>query len=197
MSRKKIKLVASEIKDMCVKNTEYIVDEIKVYDSRHVMNEFKLYAYLSNMFDKTLILDIGTYWGKSALALAHNPLNVVTTFDIKDYIEDSDHIIYTMDNMYFKIGDFLDYEDMIMDSSILMIDITHNGEDEMRILKKLYYMKYMGLLLFDDIVAFEKMRVFWNTVQYKKHDITSVGHWSGTGIIDMFNKFDVEVINDI
>ena len=78
-----------------------------------------------------------------------------------------------------------------------MIDITHNGEDEMRILKKLYDMKYMGLLLFDDIVAFEKMRVFWNTVQYKKHDITSVGHWSGTGIIDMFNKFDVEVINDI
>ena len=202
MDRKNIKLVASEIRNQQIKNEKFRVAKTlrqrkRVLSKRRLvggLNEYKLYAYLSDMFDEALILDIGTYCCDSALSFSDNPYNVVASFDTEDHIKDPNHIIYNTDNIYFKIGDFLDYSDMIMESSIILIDITHNGKDEMNILKKLYDMEYTGLLLFDDIVEFKGMKEFWDVVEFKKYDITSIGHWSGTGIIDMFDKFDIEIV---
>jgi tRNA1(Val) A37 N6-methylase TrmN6 len=46
------------------------------------ISEYRLYAYLSTLFNQTTILDIGTRTGGSALALSYNPKNNVRSYDI-------------------------------------------------------------------------------------------------------------------
>ena len=46
---------------------------------------YKLLAYFSTLFNNQTLLDIGTYKGCSALALAFNENNNVKSFDLGDY----------------------------------------------------------------------------------------------------------------
>ena len=46
---------------------------------------YHFYAYVSTLFNNANILDIGTEWGHSALALAYNSTNSIMSYDIKDH----------------------------------------------------------------------------------------------------------------
>jgi len=48
------------------------------------ISEYKLYAYLSTFFNDTIILDIGTRTGGSALALSYNLNNKVISYDLQE-----------------------------------------------------------------------------------------------------------------
>jgi hypothetical protein len=37
------------------------------------------------------------------------------------------------------------------------------------------------------------MNKIWNTISFKKFDLTKYGHWSGTGIIDFDNNIELEL----
>lgn len=45
--------------------------------------------------------------------------------------------------------------------------------------------QYKGILIADDILAFPKMcENFWDKIpNNQKKDLTKIGHWSGTGLI--------------
>ena len=45
---------------------------------------YRLYAYLSTLFDDGVILDIGTLYGSSALALSYNTKNHVKSYDLAE-----------------------------------------------------------------------------------------------------------------
>ena len=59
-----------------LKNHDYLVD-INYYDGLSGTNEYRLYSYLSTLFNNSVILDIGTYNGRSAISLSHNVSNQV------------------------------------------------------------------------------------------------------------------------
>ena len=48
------------------------------------ISEYQLYAYLSTKFNDSIILDIGTRYGGSALALSFNESNHVRSYDIEE-----------------------------------------------------------------------------------------------------------------
>jgi len=163
--------------------------------NKNKINEYKLYAYLSNLFNDILIIDVGTFVGNSALAFANNERNRVITFDINDHIKNKDHKIYSKNNIQFKLDNFMKYEDLIKTSSMMLIDISpHNGINEQEILDFLAEVEYKGLLIFDDIAYFKGMISFWNNIKFKKYNISSVGHWSGTGIVDIYNNHNVKIM---
>jgi hypothetical protein len=60
---------------------------------------------------------------------------------------------------------------------------------------KLWECGFRGIVLLDDIwhpdPSFrEGMQRMWNDLPWRKHDITLLGHWSGTGLVFM-NETDI------
>lgn len=147
---------------------------------------FKLYAYLSTLFNNSVILDVGTEYGNSALSFSYNESNTIISYNIVE--EGASNI--TKDNIVWKVMDFrnddyIDYDNV----KIISIDVDpHDGKQEVDMIDFLKEKKWSGILLLDDIHKNEEMKNFWNYLDFpenKKYDISSIGHCSGTGLILM------------
>jgi predicted O-methyltransferase YrrM len=171
-------------------NHQYLVNK-NYYSEKSGVQEYRLYSYLTTFFNNIVILDIGTLDGRSAIALSHNTNNQVISYDIHNYINNNNHIIYDKKNIKFNIKNVFDdlNEDFIKNVKIVMIDIDHYETIETLILNKLKELKFSGLVILDDItkhpepIVNECMNRLWNSIQDKKYDFTSYGHWSGTGVV--------------
>ncbi len=143
---------------------------------------YKILAYYSMQFNDSVLLDIGTYKGCSALALSYNPKNLVKSFDIRSGLRNiSDH----PDNVEFIIDNILnkEYENLILSSKFIMLDTDHLGEFEREFYNHLKSINYKGLLLIDDIKLNDPMISFWESITDEKYDISNIGHHSGTGLV--------------
>lgn len=171
-------------------NNEYLVNK-NYYNEKSGVQEYRLYSYLTTFFNNIFILDIGTLDGRSAVALSHNTNNQVFSYDIYNHINNNDHVIYHKKNIKFNIKNVLDdlNEEFVKKIKIVMIDIDHYETIETQILNKLKQLKFSGLVILDDITKHpepainECMNRLWNSIQDKKYDFTSYGHWSGTGVV--------------
>lgn len=175
-----------------LKNHEYLV-QLDYYDNLSGNQEYRLYSYLSEFFNDALILDIGTLNGRSAVALSHNESNTVLTFDIINHINDPTHKIYSKHNIAFNTTYSLDSltPEIIKEAKIVMIDIDHYGNNEIKIINKLHSFNFSGLIILDDITKHPDPEVklamsdMWNSIPFTKYDVSKYGHHSGTGIIVM------------
>lgn len=181
-----------------LKNHEYLVDPT-YYDLPPGKQEYKLYSYLTTFFDNSIILDIGTLDGRSAVSLSHNESNQVISYNIVDDIKDPNHIIYTKSNIDFRIKNVLDdlTPELVSKTKIVMIDIDHFEVIEREIIQRLDELGFSGIILLDDIYhpapkERDAMQRLWNSLEYKKYDVTKYGHWSGTGLIVMNIKIEMK-----
>jgi len=190
-----ILLTNTILNEFNMKNFEYLVNPT-YYNLKSGEQEYRLYSYISTLFNNTIILDLGTSTGTSALALSHNDNNKVISYDILDCINDKSHMIYSKKNIEFKIKNVLEdlNEEFIKNIKIVMIDIDHYGSEEQKIIDKLYELNFSGIILLDDVFYHPDneinkcMKNLWDNLSYEKsikYDITKYGHWSGTGIILM------------
>jgi hypothetical protein len=142
---------------------------------------YKLLAYISQQYENSNLLDIGTYKGCSALALSYNKSNTVTSFDIGNFVNLSD----IPSNIEFLIDDVTDekYIDMVLASPFIMLDTVHDGLFERKLHSHLQNIKWEGLLLLDDINLNDDMREYWQSITEDKYDVSKYGHWSGTGLV--------------
>jgi len=176
-------------------NQEYLPDT-EFYNLKSSVAEYRLYSYLTTFFNNIVILDIGTYTGRSAMALSHNPTNKVISYDIGKYFEDT-HKIHSKQNITFKVKNVMDdlNNDLISKTKIIMIDIDHFGKTERIILDKLKELNYSGIVLLDDIYHPKprfnwRMKKLWNNITEEKYDMTKYGHFSGTGLVVFNSEFD-------
>ena len=153
-------------------------------------NHYYLLSYLSTQFNDINILDIGTHYGKSALALSYNKTNNIHSFNIKDELANPE--IRNLENIHLHIENLFDpiirekWKNFILKCPIIFFDIDpHNGIDEYDFFLFLQDIQYKGIVIYDDIWYFEQMRNnFWYKIPDNiKYDLTLMGHWSGTGII--------------
>ena len=173
-------------------NKNYLVNS-NYYEEKSGIQEYRLYSYLSTFFNNTTILDIGTFDGRSAVALSHNENNKIISYDIFNHINNNHHQIYTKKNISFNIKNVLDdlNEEMIKNVKIVMIDIDHYETIETLIINKLKQLNFSGFIILDDItkhpdpVMNSCMNKLWDNITDTKYDFTKYGHWSGTGIIVM------------
>lgn len=146
---------------------------------------YKLLSYFSEIADeKTVMLDVGTNRGLSALAMSTNPSVEVYSFDLANYREISGH----PSNVKFVLDwvTMPQYKALVMDSNFIFLDTLHDGIFENQFYHYLRSIGWRGILMLDDIKLNNPMKEFWNVITEDKYDISEYGHWSGTGLV-IFN----------
>jgi hypothetical protein len=141
---------------------------------------YKLLAYLSTCFDNILISDIGTYHGCSVLALSYNQANRVISFDVSRMSK----LVNVPKNIELQIiaeDEFVSPD--ILSCGLIMLDTTHDGTHENQVIEYLIANNWKGVLILDDIHHFPEQNKLWESITQEKEDLTTAGHWSGTGII--------------
>jgi predicted O-methyltransferase YrrM len=143
---------------------------------------YRLLAYIGSMFEYETLLDIGTYQGSSAIALAASSYNKVKSFDLIAQPQ-IDNI--NKNNIEFILDDVTNgkYDELLNSSPLIMFDVNHDGTFEEIFYKHLLKIKYKGIVIVDDINLYPSMLDFWASISQTKAEITNIGHWSGTGIV--------------
>ncbi len=162
----------------------YMVNEPKFrgyFLEKEGQEHYKLLAYFSTLFENQVLLDIGTYKGCSALALAYNQKNKIKSFDLGNFRG----INSKPNNIEFILDDFTNkkYKELVLKSPLIMLDTNHDGPFEHKTYNYLKEINWEGYLLVDDIYLNQPMKEFWNHISEEKYDISHMGHWSGTGIV--------------
>jgi hypothetical protein len=149
---------------------------------------YKLLHWLASQFTDSSLFDIGTHRGASGLALATGgATNTVYSFDLehKYPLPQRANISYHTDNLMTPEGRE-QWREKLLGSPFIFLDIDpHEGTRELEFIGWLREQKYAGFVICDDIWYFKEMRNnFWFHVPGQERvDITTLGHWSGTGII--------------
>jgi hypothetical protein len=181
-----MKLIKDEIK-----KTELNFFDNLMNDFSYLKNEnehYRLLAHISYLYDNELIIDAGTCQGHSCFALSQNENNLVYTYDIES--KDIKYITDNYKNVIKKILDINLETDQILESAkIILLDIDpHSGTIEKIFYDKLLKTNFNGFLICDDINLNDGMRNFWNSIDKEKYDISEIGHWSGTGVVNFSNE---------
>ena len=160
--------------------------EYLVGDKEH----YRLLTWLATRLESgSIVLDIGSNYGHSALALAQNPNIRVLSYDTEDK-----RILFRDDypNIAFHIQDAMTISDeVILSAKLIVFDTEHDGAVERRFFDKLVSLEYRGIVLFDDTRLNDGMREFWEHVttictresNYISQDATNFAHFTGTGIV--------------
>jgi len=167
--------------------------------STGIGEHYKLLTYISWLYDGITILDLGTNWGESAIALAQNNKNRVITYDICDPKSRNWSMDFLNDysNIEFRLMNVIDEkEDVFKSAKIIMVGIAHDGIQERKITDMLSRIGYRGYLICDDIFSpyYPNMKVWWNSITIEKYDITDIGHSHGTGLINYYQDNSIKII---
>jgi hypothetical protein len=162
--------------------------DARVFNKPPGMEHYHLLQTLSREIKGQEIIDIGTWMGASALALAANTTNTVHSFDLvhSHPLPVRQNIVYHLANIVNDTPEREQWKDRILASPLIFLDIDpHEGKDEYIFYEWLRDNQYKGRVICDDIHHFKAMRDnFWSKIPEKfKTDLTSRGHWSGTGMI--------------
>jgi hypothetical protein len=169
------------------------------------------------------LVDIGTRYVASSLSMASASSVKVWTFDLPDSMERAnafrgkteaewqdavkaqniDITFHNVDLLAVSDEDFERY----MNTWLIVLDTYHEPYSvpfEREWLKRLVDANFFkGVILLDDINLNEEMQTWWKEMKenvvndgYVMHDVTKIGHWSGTGLLD-FSGGHVSVIENI
>jgi predicted O-methyltransferase YrrM len=160
---------------------------------------YKLLAYMASKFE-TPVVDLGTLFGSSAVALKSHTTAQVYTYDIMDHVQNvrPDAVLShkQMQGITLIIKDCnKDIKEMLaLEPELILLDIDpHDGKQEETFYDLLKEHDFKGLLMCDDINLNDGMKSWWQTVTHEKHDLTKYGHWSGTGLVN-FNPDKYKIV---
>jgi hypothetical protein len=193
-----MKLVKSEVLNFDVSNLISIIDNHPGKEGRQFRAlegyNYRVLSYVASQYKDSLLCDIGTRRGASALALSTNISNQVISWDIKS--GDRQHARYAWPNIKqkpnieFRVMNIFDEDFSIFDDSkLIYLDISHDGKSEKMFYDKLSNSKFSGILVMDDInyPKFNELRNFWISIDRLKVEI-DYAHYSGLGFVSFGEK---------
>jgi hypothetical protein len=142
---------------------------------------YRLLAHLSRCLRNEFVFDIGTNKGYSALALSYAPGNTVVSYDIVDCREL--RCPECLERIEFRIGDAL-ADARLLSAPLIVLDTDHDGVFERQVYRHLKTNGYRGVLILDDIHLNSAMIRIWEEIDEPKADITDLGHYSGSGLVE-------------
>ena len=186
--------IAWERKLVCGKDNLPDSDLLNIYPGEH----YRLLSAVVKLMQPSHVVEIGTWTGLGTLALASGLESVrVSTFDVVDWdkITVPSHFVKTdfeSKNINQIIGNlsddriFEEYKSILNSAEIIFMDAPKDGIFEYKMLKQLAKLDFKEnrLLVLDDI-RFLNMIDLWRSIRSPKLDVSSFGHWSGTGLVDM------------
>ena len=163
------------------------------WDKEAGQTEYKLYSYLANKVNGIYILDIGTLFGGSALALSTSA-QTVFSYDLMS-IETHQPGALEKDNIVLRVANFMDDIWDYKQIQLIVIDVDpHDGLQEPPMVEYIVNQGFQGLIVLDDIHLNPEMEQMWNNFEYEKHDATEIGHFSGTGILNIGEAFELDFV---
>jgi predicted O-methyltransferase YrrM len=187
------KLARSENLDALSARTPTLPRWPSIWPGEH----YRLLAALVRHLKPQVVVEIGTYRGTSALALLENlPAGgKVHTFDVVPYdrIEprslapqdfSDGRLVQIVDDVTSAAG-FERRKSLIESADLIFVDAAKDGRMEQRLLDSFERCQFNRdpLIVFDDIRVWNMLRI-WSNIRRPKLDLTSFGHYSGTGLID-------------
>ncbi len=112
-----------------------------------------------------------------------NSNNKIVTYDIDNFLD----LHSVPHSITCKIGNALSELEALLKSPLILLDTLHDGVFEREFCQALLSNNYKGILVLDDIHLNRVMKKFWKNIKVTKYDITEIGHWSGTGLVDFSN----------
>ncbi len=158
---------------------------------------YRILAGLVEVLRPRVAIEIGTATGLSALALLArlDPQARLVTFDLvpwPDYpgavLRDADfadgRLTQELDDLSTAAG-WAKHAELLEAADLIFIDAAKDGSQEQRFLDRFEGTSFVGapVVVFDDIRQWKMLRI-WREVTRPKLDVTSFGHWSGTGLVD-------------
>jgi predicted O-methyltransferase YrrM len=167
---------------------------VQVWPGEH----YKLLAGLVETLQPRTIVEIGTAEGMSGLALKKKlpRSGKVITFDIIPWqsypnscLEKADFEDGALLQEVANLGDehvLRRYRAVLAEAELLFIDAAKDGTLERRLIANLQTVEFRQtpIVVFDDIRVWNMLAI-WHELTWPKLDITSFGHWSGTGISEL------------
>ena len=158
---------------------------------------YKLLAGLVLACKPKRVIEIGTSQGLGALAIKGSlpPGSELITLDVIPWTEIGESALRPSDfadgNVRQVIGDlsdeqfFLSFAETLSGCNLLFVDAPKDVQFERTFLRFLAGISLPpnALVVFDDIRLWNMLRI-WREIARPKLDLTSFGHWSGTGIVD-------------
>lgn len=164
-------------------------------------DHYRLLAGLVAQLQPKTVIEIGTFTGMGTLALAHSlpPGGRIFTFDLvpwqdfpQTWLRESDFADGRITQIIANIaepGGIAPYRDLFSEASFLFVDGPKDGTTEQGFLEALTHIDYRNdpIMLFDDI-RLVNMVDLWRRLDRPKFDLTSFGHWSGSGLVDWMGQ---------
>lgn len=158
---------------------------------------YRLLAGLVKSLQPRSVIEIGTASGLSALALMKFlPAGAsLVTFDIAPWDQSGETHLRSNDfadgRLIQHVEDITVMEglekrrDLFEKADLIFIDAAKDGHMEQRIIDNFSTLKFVNypIMVFDDTKVWNMLDV-WRRIARPKLDLSSFGHWSGTGIVD-------------
>ena len=163
--------------------------------NRYPGEHYRLLKAMVTLLEPESVVEIGTFTGMGSFALAQAARGRLHTFDVvpwrnfESHLSDSDfsggrviqHLADLADPDQFKI-----HQPLLDASTFIFLDGPKDGSFEARLLAQLTRLSpCAGRILVIDDIRFVNMVDNWNAIASPKLDLTSFGHWSGTGLVDL------------
>src|SRR3989338_481096 len=158
---------------------------------------YRLLAALVAIMQPRCVVEIGTAAGMSALALKQflPPDGQVVTFDLISWQKYPGACLTEKDFADHRLIQYTDdlcdpnamqrYHALLCQAELIFVDAAKDGIMEPKFLANLRQVGFVKppLLILDDIRVWTMLKV-WREIPYPKFDLTSFGHWTGTGLVD-------------
>jgi len=167
-------------------------------------DHYRLLAGLLTKLRPKKIVDIGTHYGTGTrVMLDYAPQAEIHTFDLlawdsfeTTFLKNSDfkdnggnlqqHLVNLAD-----ADKFLDFADLLSDADFIMIDGPKDNVFEHKFFSLMRDLNYenKNRWFFIDDIRFKSEILNWRRILNPKIDLTSFGHFSGTGLVDASEGF--------
>lgn len=167
-------------------------DYLSIYPGEH----YKLLSSIVRKLQPVSVVELGTHLGYSALCMKkYMPSGgTISTFDIIPWNQFDDTILKESD---FEQG-LVQYTDdltepimvekhrsLLENADLIFIDALKDGVQEYKFMENFSKLNFRKkcYFIFDDIRLWNMLDIWYN-LDKPKLDITSFGHWSGTGLVE-------------
>ena len=186
---------ASKIKLDCGKKNLSDSKFLNEFPGEH----YRILSSIVNVTNASEVIEIGTYTGLGTLSIkegfansgkistfdlvAWNKLNLDSHFIDEDFRDGSiEQIIGDLSDNNFFEKNF----NKLNNANIIFMDAPKDDNFEYKMMRLFLKLdKKKGKLLILDDIKFVNMIDLWRSVKSPKIDLSSFGHWTGTGVIDI------------
>ena len=173
------------------------IDKAPYYPNIWPGEHYRLLAGFVLTLKPKLVIEIGTATGVSALSIKKylSSESKIITFDVIDWKSYPEVCLREDDFKDGRLIQYIDdlsdlsivhkYKDLLKEADMIFIDAAKDGIMEQKFMDNFHTITFnrKPLLIFDDIRIWNMLKI-WRNISLPNMDLTSFGHWTGTGIVE-------------